>query len=161
MAFANQSDILAAGWNKLSPNLSTGIWLYSDNFYTGAAATQLFANATANQAAGDNALRSHYFITSAYKYAPTHNLAFVPSVLVKWVQPLPVSVDYNLRMIYDDKYWTGFSYRQEDSFILLAGITLSHKLDLSYAYDLGVSSLSSKSAGSHEIVLGMRLFPRQ
>ena len=158
MAFANPSDNVAAGWNKISPNLSTGLWLYSDNFYAGASATQLFANATAAaDQSTEHELRSHYFFTGAYKYAPTHNLAFIPSVMVKWVQPLPVSVDYNLRMVFEDKYWTGFSYRQEDSFIILAGFTLSHKLDLSYAYDLGVSSLSSKSAGSHEIVMGMRL----
>jgi type IX secretion system PorP/SprF family membrane protein len=159
MNFANPSDNAAAGWSKLSPNLSTGLWLYSDNFYAGASATQLFANATAtdDQPADDNALRNHYFITTAYKYSPSPKLALVPSILIKWVQPLPVSVDYNLRVVYDANYWAGFSYRQQDSFIIIAGLTLSKRFDFGYAYDLGVSSLSSQSAGSHEIVLGLRL----
>lgn len=157
VTFANSNDIAATGWNIWRPNLSTGLWLYADNLYLGASANQLFANVTApeNQA-GENQLRSHYFLTTAYKFAPTARLALIPSVLVKWVQPLPVSVDYNLRVLYDDNYWAGFSYRQQDSFILLAGFTLNHRFDLGYAYDLGISSLSSKSAGSHEIVLGMR-----
>ncbi|GEO06699.1 hypothetical protein AAE02nite_43630 [Adhaeribacter aerolatus] len=158
VTFANPNDMAATGSNKWSPNLSTGLWLYADNFYLGASANQLFANVAAtDKQAGDNQLRSHYFLTSAYKFAPTSSLAFIPSVLVKWVQPVPVSVDYNLRVLYEDNYWAGFSYRQQDSFILLAGLTLNHQFDLGYAYDLGVSSLSSKSAGSHEIVLGMRL----
>ena len=156
--FANPTDNAAIGWNKMSPNLATGVWLYAENFYAGAAATQLFANVTApDNQAGANPLRSHYFITTAYKYAVTPNLAIIPSVLLKWVKPAPVSVDCNLRVLYNDKLWAGFSYRQQDSFILLAGLTLNHAFDLSYAYDFGVSSLSSTSAGSHEIVLGLRL----
>jgi len=159
ITFNNPNDNAAVGWNKLSPNLSTGFWLYADNFYAGASANQLFANAgtSAEERPGNNTLRSHYFLTGAYKYAPTPTLAFIPSVLVKWVQPVPVSVDYNLRMIYEDKYWAGLSYRQRDSFIVLAGLTLNHRFDVSYAYDMGISSLSSTSAGSHEIVLGLRL----
>lgn len=160
ITFHSPNDNAAVGWNKISPNLATGLWLYADNFYAGASANQLFSNAGAStdERPGNNTLRSHYFLTTAYKYAPSSNLAFIPSVLVKWVQPIPVSVDYNLRAIYDDKYWAGFSYRQQDSFIVLAGLTLNQRLDLSYAYDLGISSLSSTSAGSHEIVLGLRVY---
>jgi type IX secretion system PorP/SprF family membrane protein len=159
VTFANPNDNAAVSWNKMSPNLSTGFWLYADNFYAGASANQLFGNlgASADDRPGNNPLRSHYFLTGAYKYAPTPSLAFIPSVLIKYVQPVPVSVDYNLRAVYDDKYWAGFSYRQRDSFIILAGLTLNQKFDVSYAYDLGVSSLSSTSAGSHELVLGLRV----
>lgn len=159
MSFANPNDNAAAGWNKMVPNVAMGVWLYSDKFYAGGSATQLFANTITpdDLRAGENKLHNHYFVTAAYKIAPTHNLAFIPSVLVKNVQPLPSSIDYNLRVVYADQVWSGVSVRPGDSVILLAGISLNHTFDLGYTYDLGISSLSSASAGSHEIVLGMRL----
>lgn len=158
LSFANP-DVAAAGWSKMSPNLSMGLWLYSSNFYAGASATQLFANVIPPDSyhAGENKLANHYFFTGAYKFAPTEFIAFVPSVLVKMVQPLPLSVDYNLRMIYADRLWTGMSLRPGDSYIFLAGIAINHLIDISYAYDIGMNSLNSTSRGSHEVVLGMRL----
>ena len=74
--------------------------------------------------------------------------------MVKLLQPLPVSVDYNLRAVYDNKLWAGVSYRQNDSFAVLGGLTWNQVFDLGYSYDAGVSSLGGVS---HEVVLGMRI----
>lgn len=162
LTFANPADNAANGWKMDSPNLSTGLWLYSDNFYVGASVAQLLGNQLAPGAWRDrqNQLPHHYFLTGAYKLSLAHNLAVIPSVLVKWVSPLPVSVDYNVRVLFADQVWGGLSYRQADSFVFLAGVTLSHTIDAGYAYDLGVSSLGRASGGSHELVLGLRLLNR-
>lgn len=162
MVFANPGDVTAAGWQMVSPSLSAGLWLYSNNFYVGASVAQLLGNTVSFGVwrASKDHLRHHYFLTGAYKVPLTKQLDLVPSLMVKWVRPLPVSVDVNLRMVFADVVWGGLSYRHTDSFAFLGGVTLSHLFDVGYSYDVGISSLGSASAGSHELVLGMRLLNR-
>ncbi|CAN5879068.1 type IX secretion system membrane protein PorP/SprF [soil metagenome] len=162
LSFANPADNTATGWRMASPNLSTGFWLYSEDFYLGASVDQLLGNLVIPGTWRDRQyqLPHHYFLTGAYKMSLARNLALIPSVLVKWVSPLPVSVDVNARAVYADQFWGGLSYRQADSFVFLTGVTLSHTFDVGYSYGVGISALSRSSAGSHELVLGMRLLNR-
>jgi type IX secretion system PorP/SprF family membrane protein len=162
LTFANPDDNAANGWKMDSPNLSAGLWLYSEDFYLGASVAQLLGNQLIPGTWRDreNQMPHHYFLTGARKFSLASNLAVIPSVLVKWVSPLPVSVDVNVRVVFADQVWGGLSYRQADSFAFLGGLTLNHTIDVGYAYDLGVSSLGRASGGSHELVLGMRLFNR-
>ena len=163
LTFGTPVDNAAAGWALTRPNLGVGVWLYGSNFYLGAAGGQLFTNAIRLRRREFNPayLPNHYFLTGAYKFSVGPDVAVIPSVLVKYTAPLPVSVDYNVRLVFADRVWAGASFRPRDSFIFLAGVTLHHALDISYAYDAGVSSLGGASAGSHELVLGLRLFNRQ
>lgn len=157
--FADAGDVMDTGWSKFSPTFSGGVWLYSANFYAGASAVQLFTkgNAPATENTSQGRFTNHYFLTAAYKVQPLPSIAIIPSVLVKYMQPLPVSLDYNLRVMYADRLWGGLAFRQHDSFAFLGGLTINHYLDISYAYDLGVSELGNQTGGSHEVVLGVRL----
>ncbi|MFD3002472.1 type IX secretion system membrane protein PorP/SprF [Pontibacter toksunensis] len=156
LVFANPADAASAGWTVHRPNLKLGMWLYSSNFYAGLSASELISNTVSVGEEGgvDINFENHYFSTAAYKISATRNLDVIPSVMVKLLQPLPLSVDYNLRAIYDNKLWAGVSYRQNDSLALLGGITWNEVFDLGYSFDAGVSSLGGVS---HEVVLGMRI----
>lgn len=156
LQFANPADATSAGWNAFKPNLDIGLWLYSDRFYAGASATELVNSSfTFGDEAADAApLYQHYFFTAAYKLASVNKIDFIPAMMVKIVRPLPVSVDYNLRAVYDQKVWAGVSYRQQDSFAALAGFALNNTFDVSYTYDAGVSTLEGTS---HEVMVGVRL----
>ena len=154
--FANPGDAAAAGWTVFRPNLQLGMWLYSSNFYAGVSASELISNTVSveDERGVDINFENHYFATAAYKIAYAERIDLVPSVMVKLLQPMPVSVDYNLRAIYDNKLWAGVSYRQSDSFAVLAGITWNQTFDLGYSFDAGVSSLGGVS---HEVVVGVRI----
>lgn len=156
LVFANPADAASAGWTVQRPNLQLGMWLYSADFYAGVSASELISNTiSAGEERGvDLNFENHYFFTAAYKVTTADRLDVIPSVMVKLLQPLPVSVDYNLRAVYDNKVWAGVSYRQNDSFAILAGLTWNQVFDLGYSYDAGVSSLGGVS---HEVVLGMRI----
>lgn len=155
--FANPDA--AAGNNRSSfgANLSTGLWLYSSDFYVGISAAEMLGNTISMDSYGGRAgeSRNHYFATGAYKIGVNQRLALVPSVMVKWLQPVPVSIDYNLRLLYHDKIWVGGSYRQHDSFAAMGGFTINKTFDLSYSYDSGLSTLKGMS---HEVILGVRLY---
>ncbi|WP_210486978.1 PorP/SprF family type IX secretion system membrane protein [Rufibacter aurantiacus] len=156
VTFADPADIVNTGRSSINPNFSLGLWLYSQNFYAGVSGAQLLGQDLSSH--NETKFLPHYFVTGAYKLNISPEVALVPSVLMKWMRPLPVSMDYNLKAIYDNRFWLGGSYRQGESFAALAGLSLNSLLEISYAYDLGTGSVSREGAGSHELLLGVRLF---
>ena len=159
-SFADPTDVLASGRSSAAPTASAGVWLYASNFYAGTSAYSVFQSKT-EPATANPTPAPHLFLTAAYKFMLLPEVAVVPSVLVKLLQPLPVSLDFSLRTVFADRLWVGVAYRQDDSFSGLAGISLNHTFDIGYAYDLGRSNVSTASQGSHELVLGVRLLNRQ
>ncbi|MFC6998774.1 PorP/SprF family type IX secretion system membrane protein [Rufibacter roseus] len=141
-------------------DLGLGTWIYSDNFYVGFSAAQLLTEKMAkneNSAIAKQGLQPHYFATSGVRLRVRYDLSLEPSVMVKVAAPSPVSVDLNLKATYANRIWAGISYRHKDAVAALAGINLNYILDMGYSYDLTTSELSTASAGSHELILGIKL----
>ncbi|RNI31006.1 PorP/SprF family type IX secretion system membrane protein [Rufibacter latericius] len=155
VTFADPADLVNTGRSSFTPNFSVGLWLYSQKFYVGASAYQLLGKELYSQE--NSKTLPHYFVTGAYKLNLTPEVALVPSVLIKWVQPLPVSLDLNVKASYDNRFWLGGSYRQGESFSGMAGLTLNSLFEVSYSHDFGTAAVSRASAGSHELLLGIRL----
>jgi type IX secretion system PorP/SprF family membrane protein len=97
------------------------------------------------------------FATAGYKFIVGDNIGVIPSIMVKKIDPIPLSIDMNLKMAFRDRFWLGGSYRKDDSFSALAGFNVSSLFSLSYSYDFTTSDLRTVSNGSHEIVLGLLL----
>jgi hypothetical protein len=76
--------------------------------------------------------------------------------MAKYVQPAPISLDANLRVIYKDMAWAGFSYRMNDAIAVMAGFTINESLVFGYSYDIPTSDIQTVTSGSHEIMLGIR-----
>jgi len=160
LTFYDPADDANVAWNAVKPNLTVGMWLYGSNFYLGVSAAQLLAN-TVNyddMIVEKSHQFEHYFVTAAYKFDVSDRLSLIPSVMGMWLQPLPGSIDYNLRAMYDNRMWVGGSYRENGSFAVLAGVTLNHVFDVAYAYDTGLPDVKGFGGSSHEVVVGMRLF---
>jgi type IX secretion system PorP/SprF family membrane protein len=143
---------------------SAGLWVYSPNFYVGVSGAQLLGNrlnfsygpGQVGAGAPGNSLRRHYFATAGVRLPLSPEWSLVPSVLVKAVNPAPLSVDVNAKLKYQDLLWVGVSWRAFDSVVALAGISYE-QFTLGYSYDAGISQLAGYNGGSHEILLGLRL----
>ncbi|MFD1468855.1 type IX secretion system membrane protein PorP/SprF [Hymenobacter caeli] len=143
---------------------SVGVWVYSPDFYFGVSSAQLLANRLnfsygpnqVDAGAPGNSLRRHYFATAGVRVKLDDDWSLVPSVLVKAVDPAPLSVDLNAKLKYQDLLWVGVSWRAFDSAVAMVGLSYE-QLTLGYSYDAGLSGLSGYHAGSHEILLGLRL----
>ncbi|UOR05181.1 type IX secretion system membrane protein PorP/SprF [Hymenobacter aerilatus] len=143
---------------------SVGLWVYSSDFYVGVSSTQLLGNKLnfsygpdqVSAGAPGNALKRHYFFTGGVRVPLSQDWSLVPSVLVKTVNPAPLSVDLNAKLKYGDLLWVGASWRSFDSVIALAGLSYE-QFTIGYSYDAGLSKLNNYHYGSHEILLGLRL----
>jgi type IX secretion system PorP/SprF family membrane protein len=99
----------------------------------------------------------HHYGFLGVKFDLSDDWHAVPSVMTKYVNGAPVSVDFNVRMGYKELLWFGPAFRNQDAFSVFAGANLSNFVSLSYAYDNTYSKLNTASNGSHEVILGLRL----
>ncbi|HEY9559264.1 MAG TPA: type IX secretion system membrane protein PorP/SprF [Anseongella sp.] len=162
LQLGNPNDVILTkgNYSQLLPSVNAGIWLYSPNFYIGAAVQNLIeSQLTFNSftSSGASRLYRHYFITGGYRFVLNETLTATPSVMFKLVRPVPVSFDVNFKMMYRDRFWAGVSYRKKDGFAAMAGINISPLINVSYAYDYVTSDLREYTTGSHEIILGILL----
>ena len=146
---------------KILPDLTIGVWAYSEYWYVGVSAFQLLQN---NISFGELAstlnngqLVSHLFITGGVKLPVNETWTVVPSFALKGIINLPPSLDLNVKLSYKDHYFGGLSYRAGDAFAIIAGAVINKMFDLSYSYDITTSNIRQASSGSHEIVIGVRL----
>jgi type IX secretion system PorP/SprF family membrane protein len=147
--------------SQWKPDLGIGAWLYSGDFYFGASVQQLLKQnlyfSTSTTAIDVSKTVPHYFFTAGTKIYLSDDVTLLPSVLVKEIQPVPLTYDINLKASFQDKFWLGGSYRHNDSFGILAGFNLSSFINVGYSYDITTSSLNTVSNGTHEIVIGLLL----
>lgn len=158
--------ILAAGkFNRALYDLNMGLWAYSPKFYLGLAMNQLVANKQefmrVGQFDGVGRLQKHYFLTGGYKINLSSKLSLIPSAMAKLAYPSPLSVDLNLKALYDDRLFIGGSYRREDAILVFGGINISSTFDIGYSYDATTSGLYRFNSGTHEVVMGIKLFNKK
>lgn len=146
--------------NRFRPDIGAGLWLYSPRFFIGASAKQLLGRRTVIENNSSIALAyqsTTIYGTAGYKIFLDEDIAMIPSVLASYHPNSPAAVDANLKLAYQDKFWLGTSYRNNDSFSMLAGFNVASFVNLSYSYDINTSALRSVNNGTHEIVLGFLL----
>lgn len=144
------------------PDMSLGIWGYSKNYYFGVATFQILNNKVqtvqdVEGATEEGALSMHHWVTGGYLFKIDSIWNLVPSVVVKYANPAPITFDINFKINYDDKYWAGVSYRNQDAVIGMVGATFKKLVDVGYSYDFTTSDINTVSSGSHEIFVGLRL----
>jgi type IX secretion system PorP/SprF family membrane protein len=152
--------------NSIKPDISLGLMAYGARWFTGLSIQQIipqriaFDNGKLN---GDSVtllagkLVPHMFLQAGYRVALGEDMSFLPSVMAKYVNPVPLSFDINLKLMYRDILWFGGSVRPDDGFAVMAGINISSSFNIGYSYDHTSSELNNVSNGTHEIVIGFLL----
>lgn len=146
----------------LLPDFGFGFYLYHDKYFLGASVPQLIQNkinffSNVNSMAK---LEEHYFVSGGYKFDIGKDFQFQPSFLMKYVNPIPVQFDFSGRLIYLEKLWLGGTYRTKDAISAMIGFTHQDNMVFGYSYDFTVSGLQKYSAGTHELMIGMKFIPQ-
>jgi len=156
--------VLRSGYlNKLEPDLNAGLWLSNTSFFIGLSAQQIIPvpiNSSNGTTAADSVtllkgkLIPHSFLTVGYKILFNDDISLLPSIMVRYVQPLPIDFDVNAKVLYQDLLWVGFSYHYKQGFAAMVGVNISSTFNLGYSYDYTTTRLNTVSHGTHEMVLG-------
>ena len=147
--------------NKWKPDVNAGLYLYSADYFVGISAQQLipqtveFTNNVARKE--DGKLVPHIFLTAGYRLLLGEDFNLMPSIMVKYISPLPMQVDISAKLQYRDIVWAGLSLRTNDGLAAMTGVNISSKFNIGYSYDYSTTALNNYSRGSHEIMLGFLL----
>jgi type IX secretion system PorP/SprF family membrane protein len=164
--FANPSDPVVGGiglMERWKPDVTAGIWLYSANFFAGVSANNIipqqliFDKGGVATATERGRLVPHLFMTGGYRLWINDDITVLPSLMFKYISPVPLAIDINAKVQYRDRLWIGANYRNGDGFAGMLGVYITPMLNVGYAYDYTASSLNFVSKGSHEITLGLLL----
>ncbi|MDO6431304.1 type IX secretion system membrane protein PorP/SprF [Flavitalea sp. BT771] len=143
--------------NKIKPDFGAGIWLYSADYFMGFSAQQIIPQKIAftdKIAPHPGKLVPHLFGQAGYRFLLDEDFNLIPSVMVKYVDPLPLQFDFSAKLQYQDFLWIGANFRTYDGFSAMAGLNVSNTFNIGYSYDLTTSKLNTISKGTHEIIIG-------
>ena len=147
--------------NSMHPDFTTGVYLYSADYFAGVSVQQLVPQRVSyakNQViANSGELEPHVFATAGYRFLAGEDFNVLPSVMVKYIQPMPAQVDLNIKLQYLNLAWAGISYRTQDGYAAMVGYNLSNTVNIGYSYDYTTSKLNAVSGGTHEIMIGFIL----
>lgn len=148
--------------NRLRPDISAGVWMYSSKYFLGLAAQNIvpskltFAEDTLTVSKTGRFV-PHLFLSAGYRTFLNDDISFLPSATIRYVSPMPLGLDLNAKIQYQDLIWGGASYRLQDGFSAMVGVNVSSTFNVGYAYDYTTSRLNTVSKGTHEIVVGFLL----
>lgn len=161
----DQNDFLIGqnAQNILLPNVGTGAFFSTRRFYAGLSMPHILNSEliNANNAATEvSRLYRHVFFTSGVVLGKNPDVKFKPSVLVKYAPAAPISADFNLMVLLKERFWFGAGYRTGDAITAMMDLQLSRFIRLGYAFDYTLSELRNYSSGTHEIVVGFEIRPK-
>ncbi|MDP5078208.1 MAG: type IX secretion system membrane protein PorP/SprF [Nonlabens sp.] len=141
---------------KTFPNMGVGAFYFTDNYYVGLSAPNLFAAKHLENENGVQALgvqNTHYFLTGGYVFDINQDLKFKPAMMLKGVSGAPLSVDLTANVLFNETFEAGVAYRLGDAISGLVNYKVSEDVKIGYAYDYTTSNLGNFNTGSHEIIL--------
>jgi type IX secretion system PorP/SprF family membrane protein len=136
-------------------DMQSGFVLYNDHLYIGISGTQLLRNRTQFRGiATESNFERHWYFMGSYRFDLGEKYGLEPVLMVKNTVGSPLSLDAGARFHYYRMGWISLGYRGKSAFSAGFGINVLKQFRLAYAYEMGISNLSSYGNGSHEIHLG-------
>jgi type IX secretion system PorP/SprF family membrane protein len=143
------------------PDLSMGIYFKQENgFFGGFSIPQLYHKKLffdpSVQRLNTTQVVRQFHALGGFTIPITDFMTLEPSVLAKFSPSVTPQFDASIRTIFNKMFWIGGSFRTEDAITGMAGFDFKN-WTLAYSYDFTTSALNNKSAGSHEIMLAVKL----
>lgn len=155
LIFEDPTDehIADADMSKTRLDFDLGFEWHVGDIFMGAAVNHLTQS---NKNPNILKVQRHQYAYAGVRLFVNDLISLRPSVNVFSIENI-YSVGGEIAMNYDDSFWFGLGYRNEDAFLLSTKIRLFENLIAAYSYDLGAGDLASYREGSHEIMLHLRI----
>jgi len=133
-------------------DLGFGAYYNNDKFFAGLSASHLLESSV-NLDNFSKVYKRHIYGMVGYNFEVSPTVVLKPMVFVKSVSG-NTTFDINLNAQFNERFWVGVSYRNEDAIVGMLGMNITEKLKVGYSYDFTTSELKNYSDGTHEIMLG-------
>jgi type IX secretion system PorP/SprF family membrane protein len=155
----DEYDQFIGGTNRRNSfDLGLGVTIVNDNFLLGLAMNQITKSyldvPMSSTAFFDQ--RMHWNLFTGYTYKIPEVCDIQGMLLVKKMQPTPLSLEVSLRTLFPNSLWAGIHYRNRSSVGIMGGFLIYEKFHLGYSIDFETTSIRKFSNGGHEIILNYR-----
>ena len=139
------------------PDFSFGMYYTGRNYFGGLSVPRLFGyrfDMNKNKySLSFNPGKYNYLLNAGYFYSVSKSVKLFPSTLITINPGEKTLIDLNAYVGFNDKIWTGLSYRNNRSVGALFQIALNNQIRFAYTYDFDLGPLGRYSNGSHEIMI--------
>ena len=101
---------------------------------------------------------NYHHLMAGYNLPISQDLVFQPSVYLRYNRVNPYSLNMMARIRYQEQFWGGIGYRQDQSVAFLLGFSVQEEFRISYSYDFPTQGPGIYFQGSHEFTLGLSLY---
>lgn len=146
---------------RFNPNFGAGAYLKHENYFLSLSIPKILTNDRLEQEEGiarTGSDRQHLYLAGGYNFPLSDNLLLKPSVLFRYVDASPLSVDLTALLEFNGNFDFGAAYRIDESFSGLLIFKVSKSINIGYAYESTLqSSIRYIENGTHEIMMNFRL----
>jgi len=145
--------------NKTSffvPDANVGIFATTGSLFGGVTMTDLFGSnlKLGKDIFADYRTLRQFNLMAGYRFEISDDFAVEPSLLLQGTKT-NFSLDLNARAYYLNDFWAGVSYRTNKTMVAMIGGVFD-KFYLGIAYDFDMGPVRTYSAGSPELMFGLR-----
>ncbi len=146
---------------SFTPNIGSGAYLKGKSFFASLSVPRIL---TPNRLDNDNGIakqgedKIHVYATAGYDIPLNNNITFKPSILARYVNASPLSMDFTAAFMLGEKIEPGVAYRMDEGFGGFFIFKASNSLQLGYAYETATeNTIANLSNGTHELLLKLKL----
>jgi len=140
------------------PDANLGVYYTDPNLFAGFSMSQLFQSALnlGEKGYAEYKMKRYYHIIGGYDFIINDYFSIEPSFLLKTTGSFAWQADFNTKLIFNEEYWAGISYRTGGALIFMGGVRVD-KFFFGYAFDYTLSSIMKHSYGTHEFMIALKL----
>jgi type IX secretion system PorP/SprF family membrane protein len=139
------------------PNVGIGAYLHNEKYFLSLSVPSLLSSDRINEENGIVTTandKAHIYLSGGYNFDIGGDTEFRPSVMMRYVNGAPVSLDATAAFRFFDKFEVGAIYRTDKAFGGVAMLNLADWMDLGYGYENSSrNEISNISQGTHEILV--------
>ena len=144
-----------------TPNIGSGVYLKGQSFFASLSVPKIL---TPNRLDNDNGIakqgedKIHVYASAGYDIPMNSNITIKPSILARYVNSSPISIDLTAAFMLGERFEPGVAYRLNEGFGGFFIFKASRGLHIGYAYETALdNAVSNLNNGTHEILLKLKI----
>jgi type IX secretion system PorP/SprF family membrane protein len=149
------SDPALVSISTFNPNIGVGALLKRDNWYVSLSIPKLLNSIQAKNVDGfatTDLDRPHVFLSGGYDFDLNTSLVLKPSLMVRYVNGAPISVDLNSMLQIEKNFEIGAMYRTDKAYAAMSKIRLSKRFVIGYAYEMSTRPTLASARNTNEFL---------
>ncbi|TRX60829.1 type IX secretion system membrane protein PorP/SprF [Fulvivirga sp. M361] len=134
-------------------NFGAGIAIKGEDFYLGLSVPRLVNSQAEFEQLEAQVYQRHFYFAAGYVYHFGTGLSLKAATLLRGVSGSPLSVDYNVNLILQDRFYAGILSRNFQTYGLLAQVNINENFRFGYVFEIPTDKSVGSNFNSHELTL--------